>query len=292
MSTPLVSSVIVTPFARRSRHLVRDLLSRNFNTHVHLDWQDTDHWITSDPPWIRLAWMEGTLVGVLGLSPALERTSWVRLAGVLDHVPPAPVLSALWADVLPDLRDGDVRTVAMLMIRDWPIEVVRPLGFTFAEQIVTLRRADQIPPADVLPEGWQIRPTRADDIPAMTAVDHAAFVPPWQMSMGDIYQAEKVGAHSTVVLAPGEEGPHIVGYQISTMYFDGAHLARLAVHPSAQGQGVGTALVAETLRYFARRGLYVMTVNTQMSNAASHRVYERLGFRHNGYDLPVWMSAI
>lgn len=292
MSTPLVSTYVITPFTKRSRHLVRELLSRSFHTHVHLDWQDSDHWMTSEQVPIRLAWLQGNLVGVMGMSQPLHDTSWVRVAGVIDHVPAAPVLSALWSDLLPELRAGGVHTVAMLMIRDWPIELMKPLGFTFAEEIVTLRRADRSPPLNVLPEGWQIRHTRADDIPAMTAVDHAAFQPPWQMSMSDIYQAEKVGAHSTVALAPGADGPRVVGYQISTMYFDGSHLARLAVHPSVQGQGVGTALVAETLRYFIRRGLYAMTVNTQLSNTASHRVYEKLGFRHNGYDLPVWMAAL
>ena len=80
----------------------------------------------------------------------------------------------------------------------------------------------------------------------------------------------------------------IIGYQISTVYRDGAHLARLAVDPAVQGQGVGKALLADTLRRFFRRGVYSMTVNTQASNGRSQRLYHQFNFERNGNDLPVW----
>jgi ribosomal protein S18 acetylase RimI-like enzyme len=76
------------------------------------------------------------------------------------------------------------------------------------------------------------------------------------------------------------------------VYFEGAHLARLAVDPRAQGMGVGAALLNGALRHFARRGLNVMTVNTQHSNDRSQRLYLRAGFRHNGYNMPVWMAEV
>ena len=84
----------------------------------------------------------------------------------------------------------------------------------------------------------------------------------------------------------------IVGYQMSTLYFDGAHLARLAVTPRVQGQRVGSALVEDMLGHFHQRGVQTMTVNTQQSNAISQQLYERQGFRRNGYDLPVWICSL
>jgi len=281
-------TLVITPFTKRNRHLVRDLLSRSFYSHVHLDWHDSDHWMESENALIRLAWLHGNLVGMIGLSEPLHRTAWVRLAAVVDHVDPAPVLSALWGELRQEARDAGVIQVTMLMVRDWPIDIMAGLQFTFLEQIVTLRRSDTFVPETPLPEGFLIRTARQDDVAAMTAVDHAAFTPPWQLAGSDIRQAERVSANATVAVQNVDGRQQIVGYQISTLYFDGSHLARLAVIPSVQGLGIGRALVGEVLRYFARRGVYAMTVNTQAGNESSQRLYRRLSFRHNGYDLPVW----
>jgi ribosomal protein S18 acetylase RimI-like enzyme len=62
----------------------------------------------------------------------------------------------------------------------------------------------------------------------------------------------------------------------------------LAVTPEAQGKGIGSALVADALRRFFRRGIYTMTVNTQANNHRSQRLYHLFGFERNGNDLPVW----
>ncbi len=83
----------------------------------------------------------------------------------------------------------------------------------------------------------------------------------------------------------------IVGYQLSTLYFDGAHLARLAISPVAQGKGVARALLSDVLTRFDRRGVRTMTVNTQSSNLRSQRLYTGYGFERNGYDLPVWIAG-
>ena len=80
----------------------------------------------------------------------------------------------------------------------------------------------------------------------------------------------------------------IIGYQVCTLYRDGAHLARLAVHPGYQGRGIGSVLLNDVLRRFFKRRVYTMTVNTQVSNHRSQHLYQRYGFERNGYDLPVW----
>jgi ribosomal-protein-alanine N-acetyltransferase len=133
-----------------------------------------------------------------------------------------------------------------------------------------------------------VRLVRAEDLPTLAQVDQAAFAPPWQMTFSELRQAERVSAICTVALYQ----ERIVGYQLSTLYFDGAHLARLAVLPEMQGKGIGGLLLSDVLRYFSRRGVFVMTVNTQSSNEVSQRLYMRFGFRHNGYNLPVWMADI
>lgn len=282
------TAISVTRYQRRNRWAVRDLLSRNYYSHTHLDWHDTDQWLDHEAAPIRLAWQQNRLIGAMAASAPLNNSCWIRLAAVLDHSDIQPVLTALWDDLREELKTLGVHTAAWLMIRDWPTSYIGDLGFTKREEIVTLRWASQTAPPDISTPDITIRQARAEDLQVMTEVDHAAFAPPWQMTYGEIRQAERVSATCTVAV----HDQRIVGYQLSTLYFDGAHLARLAVHPDLQGKGVGSQLVADVLRYFVRRGVFAMTVNTQSSNEISQRLYLRFGFRHNGYDLPVWMADL
>ena len=126
------------------------------------------------------------------------------------------------------------------------------------------------------------------DLDTITEIDHAAFTAPWQMSHDEIYQGMRVSAYST--LAMHNDQP--VGYQITTTHGMNGHLARLAVHPSAQGSGIGGALLRDMLAWFRRRDILSITVNTQNSNVKSQRLYEVYGFQRNGYDLPVWMHTL
>lgn len=282
------AAISVTRYQRRNRWAIRDLLARNYYSHSHLDWHDTDQWLDHEAAPIRLAWQHNRLVGVIAASVPLNQTCWVRLAAVADHSDAHPILTMLWNDLASELRTLGVHTVAWLMIRDWPIQYTEAMGFSFREEVVTLRRVNQNPPPDMRPAGLTTRIARAEDLPMMAQVDQAAFSPPWQMTLSEVRQAERISANCTVALWDGQ----IVGYQLSTLYFDGAHLARLAVTPSMQGKGVGSTLLSDVLRTFARRGVYSMTVNTQASNQVSQRLYLRYDFRHNGYNLPVWMTNL
>jgi ribosomal protein S18 acetylase RimI-like enzyme len=84
----------------------------------------------------------------------------------------------------------------------------------------------------------------------------------------------------------------MVGYQLSTTFRSTGHLARLAVLPSMQGQGVGSALLDDMIRRFGRHDILTVTVNTQSGNYRSQRLYHHYGFRRNGYDLPVWQADL
>jgi ribosomal protein S18 acetylase RimI-like enzyme len=198
------------------------------------------------------------------------------------------VINLLWESLLPELRTLGVRTVALLMIRNWISSYVSPLGFHFVEEIITFRRPQLEISPDTPPAGLAIRLTQPEDLAAILDMDNRAFVPPWQMEREELRQAERISAACTVAELDGK----LVGYQLSTLYFDGSHLARLAVVPEAQGIGVARTLLIDLLRRFARRGVYSMTVNTQSSNTRSQRLYTGFGFERTGYDLPVWMVEI
>lgn len=288
MTASKLKQITITPYTRRDRHIVSDLLFRHYNVHTHLDWQETEKWLETQQGVTRLAWDHGRLIGALATSAPMDHTTWIRIAALADQANPAPTFDALWKSVREDLIATDTRLVALLLIRDWLTPFITAHGFTLEEEVVTLRRADLPMLDESIPPRLIIRPIRDGEIPIIARVDQAAFAPPWQLSDDDVREAVRAAAYSTVAVS----GERIVGYQASTMYFDGGHLARLAVHPDAQGTGVGAALVADLLRRFARRGISAVTVNTQLSNTRSQRLYERFGFRRNGYDLPVWMLRL
>ncbi|HYO87666.1 MAG TPA: GNAT family N-acetyltransferase [Candidatus Limnocylindrales bacterium] len=279
----------VAPYQRNDRSAVKELLRRSYHVHTHLDWYDVDDWLSESGSPVRVAYSGRQIAGVLGTSAPLNGAVWVRVAAVSDRHDAAAVLRTLWDDLLPELRALGAAQAAMLLLRDWPERVLPALGFAFLENIITLRRGDNNAPDEAEVPGCTLHLAREEDLPAIIAVDHAAFVPPWQMGAEELTLAERSSANSTIAVS---ETGLALGYQMSTLYFDGAHLARLAVHPQAQAHGVGHLLVSTMLRQFQRRGVYSVSVNTQESNTISQRLYTRLGFERNGYDLPVWVTAL
>jgi ribosomal protein S18 acetylase RimI-like enzyme len=79
----------------------------------------------------------------------------------------------------------------------------------------------------------------------------------------------------------------MIGYQLSTQNPLGAHLARLAVRPEAQGRGVGFALVSHLIESLGAGQLNRLSVNTQADNTASLALYKKLGFVLTGERFPV-----
>jgi [ribosomal protein S18]-alanine N-acetyltransferase len=281
--TPLT----ITPYQRRYLHPLRDLLFHSQSVHTHLDWHETDHWLDTQQVPMRLAWQNGRLVGMIAASAPLNNTSWIRLAATQDFIDQRAVLHALWQDLVTDLRAQEVRLVALLAVRDWITDYAQELGFTYQEDIITLARAGQTMP-EPRPHRLMLRAAEPYDLETLARVDQAAFSAPWQLAADELRQAYRISASCTVALQEGR----IVGYQLSTLYFDGAHLARLAVVPHMQGKGVGGVLLGDVLSRFFRRGVYSMTLNTQASNLQSQRLYRRFGFRPNGYDLPYWSAIL
>jgi ribosomal protein S18 acetylase RimI-like enzyme len=281
MMTP--TTFTTTPFERRYRQRLDDLIFRSGKVHTHLDWHELGEWLDAPEGQMRLAWCEDQLVGAVALSQPLDRSVWMRLIVLDDHVAGPEIMQVLWAALDDDLRAAEVRQVSALLTRSWLEPLVNDLGFYYDEDIITLQRSGDRHLPD-LADTIVIRPASTGDLDGITGIDHAAFAAPWKLTRAELRQAQRVAASTTVALAD----ERIIGYQISTVYRDGAHLARLAVAPDQQAQGIGKALVVDVLRRFFRRGVYTMTVNTQESNHRSQQLYRRLGFRRNGYDLPVW----
>ncbi len=281
------SALTIRPYQRRDMNSARDLVFFNFHAHTHLDWQTVDEFLREDPQMLWVAHREGRLVGIMGASDVMEGTCWLRIAGAEDSDQPKAVVREMWAWMCQELQTLGVHTVAALLLRDWMQSLLEEFGFRYMEDIVTLRRYGRHLPAAASAEP-HIRHMEHDDIARVHAIDQAAFSPPWQMSLAEVRHGARISAYSSIAELDGQP----IGYQIATTHGLNGHLARLAVLPSAQGRGVGGALVRDMLAWFNRRNVLAITVNTQDGNIRSQRLYERYHFQRNGYDLPMWITEI
>ena len=252
-----------------------------------MDWYDPLEWLERFDAPVRLAWQGQQLVGLLAASLPVNGASWLRLAVLHDRVLAHQVFAALWHDLAEALIGMGTEQVHSLIARPWIKPQISKLGFHFVEDVITLQRNGSYVPVETA-QNVTIRPSQPKDLLSIVEIDDAAFSPPWQMTARELQQALDVAAVCTVA----EHNQRIVGYQISTVYSDDAHLARLAVAPWLQGQGIGALLLDNLLQHFSRRHITTMTVNTQISNIRSQRLYRRFGFYRNGNDLQVWSITL
>jgi ribosomal-protein-alanine N-acetyltransferase len=274
-------------YERKYRDDILSLMFYSRHTHTHLDWYKAGQWLDLDGNRVQLAFHHDALVGVLGISESLNQSAWLRLMVIAQGYEPTFVLGFLWEHLRVSLMRQHVNKAAVLVINPWLAPYLPALGFHYLEDVVTMHRAPQVIPPEPM-TNVEIRNGYLEDIQGIIAVDHAAFYPPWQMSMTDIRLSQRQAASCTLALLNNE----IVGYEIATRHHTSGHLARLAVHPAIQGKRVGQLLLNNLLTRFGHRGVKGMTVNTQQNNIRSQHLYERYGFIRNGFDLSVWQSEL
>lgn len=280
-------TLTVSTYERRHRRAVLDLLTTSSRTHTHLDWHETGWWLDTTQSPVRLAWLDTALVGIAAVSTPQGSVSWIRLLGVADHAPARRVLHALWDTLCEELPGIGVDTVHLLIMSDWLVPHLSELGFAFEDEIITLRRDSLTFPVIERARNPAIRAAAVSDLERLVTVDSKAFSSPWQLTLQDLRQAIRLAMSCTVAL----HNDLVVGYQLSTLYQQHGHLARLAVAPEFQGQGIGSALLEALIRQFLKRGVHILTVNTQSTNKRSQALYARYGFERNGYDLAVWTAV-
>jgi ribosomal-protein-alanine N-acetyltransferase len=252
--------------------------------HVHLDWQSAEDWLGAQP--FLVAERSRHVVGALACPPAPPDTAWVRVFALQGNISADEVWHLLWPQARAALETMGAEQIAGLSLDDWIDPLYLSAGFKHTHSVVVLTRPAD--PAPRLPSPARIRPAVPADYDTIVEVDSAAFRPPWQISAAVARRAMAQACWLTLAECQGQ----IVGYQLTTPTANGAHLARLAVRPECQGQGLGAALVVDMIEQCRRQGARELTVNTQDTNLASLAVYERLGYRRNGVSYPVYQLPL
>ncbi len=269
------------------RQQLANLIHFEIHVHRHLDWRTPLEWIGS-PPYLVLE-QHKSLLAALACPPDPRQVAWVRLFASAHALSVERAWDLLWAETLEQFKTlEETRWVAALALWPWFVDLLEKRGFVEENRVVMLNwDGAEIAPFQSSPE-LVIRPMNLDDIALVEAVDEAAFSKIWQNSQVGLSLAYRQAAVATVAEFAGQ----MVGYQISTATPVGGHLARLAVLPGYQGQGIGLALVQDLLLQFRRRSAQRITVNTQKDNSTSLQLYQKVGFYRTGEEYPLFVYSL
>ncbi|MFQ5942127.1 MAG: GNAT family N-acetyltransferase [Anaerolineales bacterium] len=251
-------------------------------SHAHLDWLDPIS-LTNKEPFL-LAAADGIPVGLLGCPPDLPGSTWLRSFAVAAGSDLQEIWDALWKAAVSQLQEMKVSHVAAISLEDWFAGLIKIAGFDRTNSVIFYEREldPDLPLIHETPH--KIRSIRPADTESILELDRLAFDSIWQLSSDSLAVAMIQASSSSLI----EDQGKVLGYQITTSSPFGAHLARLAVKPSHQREGLGTALVADAIEGVRDFGLGQLSVNTQEDNTSGRILYEKLGFRATGKEFPVF----
>ncbi len=218
------------------------------------------------------------------------RTAWLRWCGVADGVSASRVLKALFEySEAQWIKAGITQIYSIIEPGHWFDHYLRKNQYALLDEVVTMICSPQSRSVQSHPQGVQshpqarsvqshqmvIRRASDHDLAAVCDVDKNAFEEMWQFPLFILRRTLATSAYSTVA----EIGERVVGYQMTALTEGDAHITRLAVHTDFQRCGIGGALLADTMTFMKLwYDAQHITLNTQASNQASQRLYERFGF--------------
>ncbi|GMR10172.1 MAG: hypothetical protein BMS9Abin28_0993 [Anaerolineae bacterium] len=264
------------------RVVIEDLVAGAPWSHVHLDWLDPTS-LTDREPFI-LATEEETPAGTLGCPPDLPGVAWLRTFAAAEGFEVQEMWEVLWTASVSRLLKLNVCRVGALVLEDWFERLILKAGFERTNSVIFYELGLEPIAGASHDTPHRLRSIRSADVEAILELDHRAFEPIWQISRDSLAVAMIQASSASLI----EDQGKVLGYQITTSSPFGAHLARLAVQPSHQRVGLGTALVNDAIESIQETGLGQLSVNTQENNTPSRRLYEKLGFQTTGKEFPVF----
>ncbi len=278
------------------------LLNTAVYSHLHVDWHLPGDWIGS-PGFVVVPKVEKAASKALAarlfperddVSACLAATAdplpaaWVRVAALASEADAEQILANMLACTVPVLRQQGATQLAWLAVEEWPGRWLPRLGFAPRSYIETFVKEDrQLPEVASVP-GLIIREVYSSDFEALAKLEEASFAPIWRQSARAFAVARPQSLSFDVAVLDDE----IVGYQLSARANAGAHLVRLTVNPAKQGLGIGSALLKHAFVHYYRQGLYTVSLNTQVENKTSQKLYLKFGFQPSQQRLAVWTLDI
>jgi len=122
------------------------------------------------------------------------------------------------------------------------------------------------------------------DIPAVVAVEQAAYTMPWPRKAYDYELTKNKLAHyfvlRTVLSHPEPSG--LIGLGGFWLLADEAHINTLAVYPTWRGRGLGEWLLLTLLEQAQDLEATVSTLEVRVSNESALALYQKYQFQEQG----------
>lgn len=253
---------------------LNNLLQRKSFVHRHLGWQSPLDWLGSQP--FLVLEERSRILAALACPPDEDGITWLQLFITAPGYSMFKAWNELWPYAKGELQKLDkVTTLNSLVIRPEMNQLLKTAGFLELYHVVVL---DWDSSNAVWPEinmDHQVRLMEKRDLIGVYEVDKLAFDEIWRNSLSQLEAAYREAFSATVVEIDGR----VEGYQISTATTRNGHLARLAVNPRHQSNGLGSLLVSDLLERFQDGGFVEVSVNTQSNNSISLDLYRKFGFR-------------
>jgi ribosomal protein S18 acetylase RimI-like enzyme len=191
-----------------------------------------------------------------------------------------------WCEQLAAAGFGKVRTSALAAGAAMRVEAA---GFVSVQELVLLAHDElRSIPAPGVPTGRLL----VDQHARAAAVDVAAFDPQWSLdpsAVTDVCHATPRHRGRTAGVLPGQG---FAAYAITGRDSRQGFIQRLAVDPASQRQGLGRALVLDSLRWLSRWRVQRALVNTPTDNLGALALYERVGFTQLAERLKVYEREV
>lgn len=265
---------------------ITNFFKRNLIIHRHLDWRKPIEWVGHSP--FLLLEKDDHLQALLVCPPDPKNVYWIRILASLVTIPIEECYKALFSIALEKIRNSHKDNfITSIAYQDWMQTLLSRNGWEICQQVVQLRWNRRKAPEQPgkFPEDILIRPMYLPDLPAVALIDQACFDYLWQHSEDALRRAFNQPTYCTVA----EKDGILVGYQITTLQRNRAHIARLAVLPGYQRLRIGYCLVSDVIDQYRKSWLREISVNTQADNFKSLGLYNKIGFDLTNESFPIYI---
>jgi ribosomal protein S18 acetylase RimI-like enzyme len=265
---------------------IENFLRKNLAIHRHLDWRLPIKWLGNSP--FLILEKNQKLQALLVCPPDPKSVYWIRILASLSTVPVEESYHILFPVAFEKIRSEDKNgSIVSIAYQDWMKSLLSRNGWEVCQKVVQLRwnRRKSRDLNNTHTEGINIRTMRLADLPDVAMIDQVCFEPLWQHSEDAIRRAYENSTYCSIA----EKSGTLIGYQITTLQQNRAHIARLAVLPEFQRCNIGYSLVADVINEFRKPWTREISVNTQEDNFKSLGLYKKIGFDMTEESFPIFI---
>jgi ribosomal-protein-alanine N-acetyltransferase len=241
-----------------------------------------------DYPLQLTAWEGERLEGYLGVSIPRAPMGKIEAMAIRSERDVHRYLEQLLIAVEEKLRERGTDRLIYIGQDPWITSVLGSQGFKGVNTILLFCKRGWGVPCHGNEE-VRVRPATLQDIPALLRLDELAFTEDMWRNNYDAFRRCLTQMPHFVV---AEQKGQVVGYQFSTIRGSEGYLARVAVHPQAQGRHIGARLLVEAIDFFRGRRVLDIVLNTQRDNYKAQRLYRWFGFQPVGQEATVLQKRV